>query len=350
MSHGWTPQVSVIVVNWNRKDLLAACLRSLRQQTFHDFEVIVVDNGSTDGSVEQIKQDFPEVQLCVLDHNAGPCVGDNVGIEQARGRYIALLNNDTEAEPRWLEELVKAIEAHPEAGFCASKLVLYDRRDLIDTAGDCFSVAGAAEKRGHLDRADKPEYNCLQEVFGACSGAALYRRAMLDDIGLLDEDLFISFEDVDLSFRAQLKGYKCLYVPQAVVYHHMHGTIQIYSPMYVYHGHRNLEYVYIKNMPLSLMVKYFPLHLLNNLLSFGFFLLKGRGLAFLKGKWDALRALPQLIRKHRQIQKTRSISPKELESVLTRDWWRLKWERWRRIRAYSRPDSHDAWNPSERLL
>ncbi|MBI3661243.1 glycosyltransferase family 2 protein, partial [Candidatus Acetothermia bacterium] len=251
------------------------------------------------------------------------------------GMFIALLNNDTESDVRWLEELMKALAAHPEAGFCASKLVFYHQRNLIDTAGDYFSIAGSAGKLGHLDQADKPEYNQLREVFGACAGAALYRKEMLDEIGLFDEDFFVSFEDVDLSFRAQLKGYKCLYVPTAIVRHRVHGTIQKNSPAYVYYGHRNLEYVYLKNMPGSLIAKYFLLHVLEEMIAFGFFLTQGRGLDFLKGKWHALRALPKLINKRRQIQQSRSVSTEYIQSMMRRDWWSLKWARWRRLRDFA---------------
>jgi hypothetical protein len=325
-------QTSVIVLNWNGKHLLSDCLTSLECQTCRDFEIILVDNGSCDSSVEFVKKHFPEVRVISLTENRGFAGGNNVGIQHARGRYIALLNNDAKADSRWLEELTNALDSHPEIDFCASKIVFYDRHDLIDTAGDYFSIAGSAGKIGHLDDSTKPEYNRMRPVFGACAGAAIYRKAMLDEIGLFDEDFFLSFEDVDLSFRAQLHGHKCLYFPSALVYHRVHATVGINSPQYVYYGHRNSEFVYLKNMPGWLFFKYFPMHLADIFISFGFFLFKGRGLDFLKAKWDALRALPRVLRQRRQIQYERTVSAEYIESLLQKNWWRLKVERWRRLK------------------
>jgi hypothetical protein len=325
------PQVSVIVLNWNGKHLLSECLTALAHQTFEDFEVLLVDNGSTDDSVAFAQKHFPNVRLCALKENLGFTGGNNFGFREARGRYIALLNNDTAVTPGWLEALVKALESHPEVGFCASKLVFYDDHNCIDTAGDYFSIAGAGSKIGHLDRADKREYTEPSFVFGACAGAAIYRKNMLDEIGLLDDDFFLSFEDADLSFRAQLKGYRCLYVPEALVYHKVHATIQKNSPFYVYYGHRNLEFVYVKNMPSRLIAKYFFLHVLDDLISFVFFVGQGRALDYLRAKWHAFRALPKLLQKRRLIQSQRTVSVAYIDSLLMRNWLGLKRERWQRM-------------------
>ena len=314
------PAVSIVIVNWNAKELTARCLASLRAQTFRDFEVVVVDNGSSDGSAEALRQEFPEVELIALRENRGFAGGSNAGIRRAHGRYIALLNNDAEADPRWLEELIKAAEAHPEMSFFASKMVLYDCRERLDSAGDYYSIAGTAGKRGHLDRANRRKYNHTKEVFGACGGAALYRRELLEDVGLFDEDFFLAHEDTDLNFRAQLRGYRCLYVPTAVVYHRLSATIRPMSERYVYYGHRNLEYVYVKNMPGLLLGLTLPLHIVDELLSFGFFLLQGQGGAFLRAKWDVLRVLPKLIRKRREIQRTRQVGLLRIASLLEWRW------------------------------
>ena len=213
-------------------------------------------------------------------------------------------------------------------------MVLFDRPDLLDTAGDGFCIAGTSFKRGHLDRADKPRYNRLQEVFSACAGAALYRRSMLDDIGLLDEDFFITQEDVDLGFRAQLQGYTCVYVPTAVVRHRLNATLKAYSPQYVYFGHRNLEYVYLKNLPLPLLLLTLPFHLLDMIMAFLFFLCIGRGGDFLRAKRDAARALPALLAKRRVLQKGRTIGWRQLAVWLEWRWPMPKlWTLWRRLRA-----------------
>lgn len=312
------PSVTVIVVNWNGKELLTPCFQALRQQRFRDFEIIIVDNGSTDGSVEFVKADFPEVRVIALDENLGFSAANNVGIRLARGKYMALLNSDTEVESRWLEELVNALEAHPEIGFCASKMLLWQRREIADTCGDFYTVEGIAGKIGHLEHAD--QYNHPREVFGACAGAAIYRKSMLDDIGLLDEDFFLAHEDTDLSFRAQLMGYKCLYVPTAIVYHHLSATIGADSDTYIYYGHRNNEYVYIKNMPLLLLLKYWPWHLLFDFLLLLFFFPRGKALPFLKAKGAALRGFPRMLKKRWHIQKACRVSTRDIERTLIKGW------------------------------
>jgi len=318
------PLVSVVVLNWNRKALTVRCLASLKRQTFGNVQILLVDNGSVDGSVDFIASRFPDVEVVALPQNVGFAAGNNAGIQKARGTYVALLNNDAEAHVQWLDSLVVALESHPEVGFCASKMVLYDHRELLDTAGDHYTIAGTGGKTGHLGAADKRAYNTPRKVFGACAGAAIYRRALLDDVGLFDEDFFIAQEDVDLSFRAQLKGYGCLYVPTAMVYHHLNATLQTYSRDYVYYGHRNLEYVYLKNMPLALLLLSLPLHAVDVGLSCLFFVFKGKGGAFLKAKWDVLLALPHLLQKRRTIQKTKTAPQLSLWCLLEKRWLRLK--------------------------
>jgi len=325
-----SPIVSVIVANWNGKELLAACLHSLYQQTFKDFEIIVVDNGSTDGSVELVRKQFSKARVIALEKNLGFCAANNLGIRQARGKYIALLNNDAELTPRWLEELVKALDANPGIGFCASKILLYDQPHLADTCGDYYSRDGLGGKRGHLQ--EKSLYNEQGEVFGACAGAAIYRRELLEELGGFDEDFFLAHEDTDLSFRVQLRGYRCLYVPTAIVYHRLSSTIGADSDTYIYYGHRNAEYVYIKNMPGSLLWRSLPSHLLLNLALFFFYLRRGKARPFVRAKLDALKALPRLLRKRRTIQRQRSVPVEYIASLLEESWLRQaarkKLKRW----------------------
>ncbi|MGD8969515.1 MAG: glycosyltransferase family 2 protein, partial [Anaerolineae bacterium] len=207
LESGDVPAVSIVIPNWNGVGHLPTCLESLRRQSFQDFEVIVADNGSTDGSLALLSRDYPEVQVLDLGENRGFAGACNAGMQAARGAFIALLNNDTEVDPRWLAEVVAAFERHPEAGMVASKMLLFDRRDVFHTAGDFYRVDGLPGNRGVWQR-DEGQYDEEEYVFGACGGSAAYRRAMLEQVGLLDEDFFFSCEDVDLAWRAQLAGWR----------------------------------------------------------------------------------------------------------------------------------------------
>ncbi len=310
--------VSVIIVNWNGKHHLAECLDSLRNQTFKDLEVILVDNGSEDGSGDFVQKNYPEVRLIWLDRNYGFCKANNIAIEQAKGEYIVLLNNDTKADARWLEFINDSFSKYPEAGVCASKIVYYDQPELLDSAGDGFSVCGAGYKKGHLQGAEL--FNKQEFVFGGCGAALAFRKAVLGDIGLLDEDFFAIYEDTDICFRAQLVGYKCLFVPEAVVYHKVNSTLGKMSRFYVYNGQRNAEYVYFKNMPSALIWKTLPVHILYNVMAFCFFLAKGRGGSFIKAKVHFLRDLPGILQKRKEIQRSMRVSPEYIYSLLEKRW------------------------------
>jgi GT2 family glycosyltransferase len=330
------PACSVIIVNWNGRHHLDTCLGALRSQSFTDFETILVDNGSTDGSSDHVRARHPWVQLIPLAENRGFCGGSNEGIRRARGSYVALLNNDTEVEPDWLRELVSAIE-RPQVGFCASQILFFDERNVIDSAGDEFAINGVAHKRGHLEQAS--QYTEAEEVFGACAAAALYRRSMLEDVGLLDEDFFLIFEDADLSFRARNAGYRCVYVPTARVFHKANASIGAYSHTYVYYGQRNLELAYLKNMPLPLLLRYLPVHLLYDLLALVFFSGRGRLGSFLRAKGAAMLCLPATLRKRRRIQARRVVSSTQLDGLLTRRWLSQRWaEKGPGSRNRTRPD------------
>jgi GT2 family glycosyltransferase len=317
------PTCSVIVLNWNGRHHLRSCLESLKRQTYTDFEVVLVDNGSTDGSADYVRREFPWVRLLERERNLHFCVGNNAGIRISQGRYVALLNNDTEAEADWLAALTAAAEATPDAGSFASQMLMFNDRQAIDSAGNEYAAGGAAAKRGHLSKAgsfDEP-----MRIFGACAGAALYRRAMLEDIGLLDEDFAMIFEDVDLGFRAQLAGYPCLYVPTARVYHKVNATIRRLSYEYVYYGQRNIEFVYFKNMPARLLVRSLPEHFLYNVLALLFFAWHRRLGAYLSAKLDAVLALPRIFRLRRSIQSGRRVSDRAIEQLFARGWFRKRW-------------------------
>jgi GT2 family glycosyltransferase len=327
-----TAMVSVVIVHWNGKRLLEECLDSLARQTVPPDEVIVVDNGSSDGSVDLVRRRFPHVLLVALPENVGFSRGNNLGIQRARGEYIALLNNDAEPDPHWLGQLVAALEANPDVGFGASKMLLYNEPHRADACGDFYTIEGVPGNIGHLELADR--YNEPREVFGACAGAAIYRRSVLEETGGFDEDFFLVHEDTDLSYRARLLGYRCLYVPTAVVYHHSGATLGRQSDTAVYYAQRNMESVFFKNMPTVLLMKYLPLHVITDLLLFVRYLVHRQGGAFLRAKLDALAVLPTMLRKRREIQRTRRVPAAEIDRLLLKGYL---WERLRQgLRRHSR--------------
>jgi GT2 family glycosyltransferase len=309
--------VSVIIVNWNGEKYLPNCLEALRKQVVKPDFIHVVDNGSSDCSVEILQSRYPEVQMIQLDENLGFAIGNNIALKTVSTEFVALLNNDAIPHPLWLTELLKALEEHPEAGFAASKMLYYNKPGAIDRAGDVYTRAGTGLLRGR----GKPSeaYNKQEYVFGACAGAALYRTEMLKDIGWFDEDFFILYEDVDLSFRAQLRGYKCVYVPEAVVYHVGSSSIGDDTPTSVYYSHRNLEWVYIKNMPVSLIKRTIVPHLIYDLAAFLFFTAKRRGGDFLKAKWDAFKGIRLALEKREKIQKSKEVSDSYIWSLLEKE-------------------------------
>jgi hypothetical protein len=289
--------ISVIVLNYNGKGFLNSCLSSLASQTYSDFEVIVVDNGSRDGSPEYIEENYPWVRLAKNDENLGFAGGTNVGIRAAKGEFIITLNNDSRADSRFIEELIKPM-ADPEVGVCAAKMLFPDGR--INSAGICISRSGAAWDRGMFEP-DRGQYEFVEEVFGACAGAALYRREMLDEIGLFDEDFFLYLEDVDLAFRARLAGWKCLYVPGARVIHHHGGTAGVGSDLAVYYGNRNIVWYPIKDFPFRLLITSLPFIVARNLAVIPYYALRGQGGVILKSKLDALKGVVKMMEKRNDV-------------------------------------------------
>jgi GT2 family glycosyltransferase len=299
------PLLTVIILNWNGKKVLSECLAAIQQQVFKDFLTIVVDNGSDDGSVAWVKDNYPEVEVIGLSENLGFSAANNIALKKVHTRYAALLNNDAFPHPLWTSCITEALETHPEAGFAASKILFADQPSVIDRAGDSYTVSGSGLLRGRGISA--LEYNCPEWVFGACAAAAVYRTRIFQDTGFLDEDFFLLYEDVDLSFRCQLKGYKCLYVPDAVVCHKASRTIGRDSAVSVYYGHRNSEWVYIQNMPLKLLLLTIIPHFFYDLAAFFYFAAIGRGRTYLKAKRDALKGLKKALSKRRIIQKEKRV-------------------------------------------
>jgi hypothetical protein len=306
-------KVSVVVLNWNGKQYLERCLTSLSTQTYPNYEIILVDNGSTDGSVEFVQRHFPHVRIIQNDSNVGFAAGNNIGIRASDNEYVATLNNDTQVDPRWLEELVRGMESDPTVGMCASKMLRWEQPWIIDSAGVSLDVLGLAWDR-HSGELDDELDNEPFEVFSACAGAALYRRAMLDQVGLFDEDFFIYLEDVDLAWRAQLQGWRCLYVPMAVVYHIHSGTVGEGTPFKNRLLGRNKIWLLCKNYPFPQILWYAPLILAYDLMSVGYAIATGRGRGAIQGRIEALSKIPRMLAKRRRI--VRRISSRTMMAKL----------------------------------
>lgn len=312
-----SPLFSVIIPNWNGREYLKTCLDALLRQNYSPLEIIVVDNASTDGSQAYIKQHYPQVILLELPVNRGFTGACNAGIAIAGGEYLSLLNNDTEADDNWAAAVMDAFDRHPEIGSVASKMLLFDQRDRIHTAGDFFTTDGRAGNRGVWQQ-DHADFDHEQFVFSACGGSSAYRRAMLDQIGVLDDDFFFLLEDVDLGWRAQLAGWRCLYTPLAVVYHHLSATGGGATASY-YDG-RNSLWLLVKNYPAELWRKYFR-QIMRRQAKIAFAALRAwRGKearAHLRGMIAGWLGVPKQLGKRRQVQHLRQVSVAELESQLS---------------------------------
>lgn len=312
------PLLSVIIPTWNGAHHLPTCLDALRRQTYPAIEVIVVDNASTDDSLALLGARYPEVKVLALDRNFGLTGGINRGIRMAAGEFIAALNNDTEAAPDWAAEIVSVLESHPDAGIAASKMRLFDRRDVLHSAGDACGVDGIPINRG-VWQTDAGQFDGDDTIWGACGGAAVYRRAMLDDVGLFDEDLFMYCEDVDLNWRAQLAGYRCVFAPRAVVYHRLSATGG--GVIASYYTGRNTLWVLAKDYPADLWHRHWRAVIAAQLRITRDALRAWRGEAArarLRGQMAGLIGLPRwLCGKRRAVQATRRVSIEEIERWLS---------------------------------
>jgi len=320
------PHVSVIVLNWNGKHLLELCLPSVLSQDWSDYEVVVFDNGSTDGSVEWVRQNFPTVRLMCSERNLGFARGNNEAVRATGAPYVVLLNNDADPAPDWLGELVRAADSAPDVGMCASKMVSLSDPSIMDACGIEVDRAGIGWNR-YSGEPDRPEETAPYEVFGPCAGAALYRRAMLDQVGLLDEDYFIYYEDVDLAWRAQRRGWRCLYVPAARATHRHSSTVKQGSPLKGYLLGRNKVWTLIKNYPWPDLLLYLPVILGYDTAAWVYALLQGN-VHPLRGRLAALKQPGAALRKRREIQSAgRRVSLTGLKNP---------WRQWRKQRALQR--------------
>lgn len=316
------PDASIVIVSWNGRRFLDACLTAVAAQEGVVAETILVDNASTDGTAEYVRRAYPWVTLVSLPENRGFAGGNNAGVRAARGRTVVLLNNDTAADPGWLRALVGGIDMAQRFALTTSRVVYMHDPAIVDSAGDGMLRAGGAFKRHHGGPASAVTVS--QEVFGVCGAACAMPRAVWDELGGFDERFFFSHEDVDLSYRARLLGYRCRYVADAIVRHHGSVTIGRASAMAVFHGQRNLEWVYAKNTPGGLLWKTLPEHLLYTLAAAMHFGRTGRMLPFLRGKLAALAGLPAVLADRSRVQRTRRVDATAIAELLDTGWVGVK--------------------------
>ena len=310
------PTVTVIIPNWNGAHHLPECLDSLLAQSYSHLEILVVDNASTDGSLPLLAG-YHQVTVLPQARNLGFTGACNAGFRAASGEIQVLLNNDTAADPHWIAEVVHAFDRHPEVGVVASKMLLYDRRDTFHTAGDYVTLDGLAHNRG-IWQQDTGQYDRSVYMFSACGGSSAYRRTMLDTVGVLDDDFFFSFEDIDLAWRVNLMGWRCLYVPQAVVYHKLKASGGGVTASF-YDG-RNRIYTLVKNYPPDLWRVYWrqviaaQIRLCVDALR----LWRGKAArATLRGLFAGVAGIPAMRAKRRRIQAQRVVRLDQLVRLMT---------------------------------
>ncbi|MHB8234880.1 MAG: glycosyltransferase family 2 protein [Solirubrobacteraceae bacterium] len=310
------PRLTVAILSYDGRHLLEVILPSLARQRYRDFEVVVVDNGSRDDTAQWLADSWPQVQVISLSQNVGVTAALNVCARAGDGELLALFNNDIELDADCLGELVAALDSHPQCGWAAGKLRDFQRRELLDGAGDVFTWAATGGRRGHGEL-DRGQYDAPGEVFGACGGAALYRRSVLQLVGDFDEDFFAFYEDVDWNLRAQLAGFSCRYVPSALAFHMGSATIgRGLSDFTRYHLWRNRLWIVAKDLPLGAIARHLP-HLLLGELENLTMALRARKLDIWLRVWrDALLGLPRMLRKRRSVQASRRITLRALDALV----------------------------------
>lgn len=311
------PKVTVVIVNWNGERYLDRCLSAVLAQTVPPREIILVDNASSDASIEVVRR-FPSVRVLRQNENLGFACGNNVAIEASNdeSEWVAMLNPDAFPDSDWLEALLSAAQRNPECDVFGSKLVNATDPVVLDGEGDAYHISGLVWRMRHGVSGASPSGQ-ESEVFSPCAAAALYRRNALLNVGGFDEAFFCYVEDVDLGFRLRLVGHKCLYVPTAVVHHVGSGTTGGgHSDFAVYHGHRNLVWAYVKDMPGVLFYLLLPLHLVMNLVAVVVFVLQGQGRVIFQAKWDAIKGLPKMWRKRQLVQSTRTTPVRQIWRLL----------------------------------
>ncbi len=315
------PLISVLIVSWNNGILVEKCLDSLCSQSFKKFEVIIVDNGSTDSLIERLEQKQRDLSIRIkrLERNHGFAAANNIGARLAQGQWLALLNADAFPEPDWLEKIMRAAIDYPGFSCFSSRQIQADNPEYLDGTGDAYHVNGVAWRR-NINNPSNQFGSSFEEIFSPCAAAAFYRRDAFFDVDGFDEDFFSYFEDVDLGFRLRLQGYRALYVPNAIVQHIGSASLGVNSDFSLYHSHRNLIWTFFKNLPTNLLLIYLPAHMMANLIYILYYAILGRGKILWKAKWDAIRGLPLILKKRKGIQKTRNVSNIKLLRTMERGW------------------------------
>jgi GT2 family glycosyltransferase len=309
-------KIAVIIVNYNSEMLLQRCLLALEHQTYQPARILVIDNGSdTPLQMDTIKHPF--VEIIHLGKNLGFAAANNRGIWQTGDcEWVALLNPDAFPHSDWLAQLVKTAQENTEFACFASHLISAENPEILDGTGDVYHVSGRPWRR---DYGKKNLFSRkTEEIFAACAAAAMYKRSALIEVGGFDEQYFCYVEDVDLGFRLRLANYRCLYVPEAVVFHIGSAITGKKSDFFVYYGQRNLIWTYVKNMPGVLFWFYLPQHILLNIFSLFFFTLRGQFKIAFQAKWDALRQLPTILQDRKKIQNLRKISPWQIRQFMAK--------------------------------
>lgn len=332
-------RVAIIVINWNGKHLLEECLNSIEKQDYENFKIIFVDNGSIDGSVGFVREKFSKIDVIELKENTGFAYANNVGMHRAFEdpdvKYVAILNNDAMVEKSWLSEMMKVIERDGKIGSVAPKIRKYYKRDVIDSIGNAIHMDGGGVSN-HINETDNGQYDNILELFGPSGCAALYSKEMLKDVEIFNEffdnDFFAYFEDIDLNWRARLRGWKCYFASKALVYHKHSETTGLYSPFKAFYTHRNRYFVVIKNFPINLLPKaawsllggyaYSILSIKKNKGPSARFVEKSGFLEAIKiitkGWADILMNTPKMIKKRIYIQKHRVVSDKDIKEWLNK--------------------------------
>lgn len=310
----------VVIVNYNGGELLLRSVAAMKRQTFTDYKLVVIDNASNDGSIALLRDAYPETEVVSAGSNLGFAAANNLAVKRFPGsRWIALLNPDAFPEPEWLQRLVEVARDRPDVGSFASRTINASDVALLDGAGDAYHASGRYWRRGHGTVATE-SYLQPEEIFSACAAAALYPRLAWEEAGGLDENFFCYGEDVDLGFRLQLAGYKCLYVASAVALHLGSAVTGERSDFSTYYGQRNLAWVYVKNMPAILFWLLLPYHAAINIAALFACALRGQGRLVLKAKFDAFRGIPRAWRQRSVIQRRRRASALRIASLIEKGW------------------------------
>ena len=313
-----SPYFSIIILYWNAQEYLARCLQALENQSYKDFEVILLDNGSQQplDTTSLTQFSLPDLQVLTQKENLGFASGNNHAAQYAKGEYIIFLNADAFPNPDWLAQIYDATKRHPNS-FFASRLTMANEPDKLDGEWNIYHTSGLVWRKSH-NQPIIQAFPVEKEVFSACAAASIYPRRVFEELGGFDGDFFSYVEDIDLDFRLQLQGISCIYLPQAIVYHVGSGSTAKRSDFSLYYGHRNLIWAFVKNMPGFLFWLLLPLHILMNILYIFASIFMKKGRLLIKAKVDAIKGLPVIIQKRKVVQKNRKVSVWQIARLL--DW------------------------------